>query len=197
MILIKEKRSRPSRRTAALTLLVAMLAGLLGLAASAVPASAHSGGRAVVLVRSLSVEPAGNAWQAKAVLTDSDSGSPIRGSKVTVSAAGTAAAKEVTMSQGTVPGFYEGTLSNAKPGSPLTITLKVRAVPGSEPVLPYDRKFEGVQLVAGEPLVLVSGGGGGGSNLPLIMGVAGAVLAVAMLYGLYSVRRRTAVPVKK
>lgn len=178
-------------RTAAFTLLLTMLAGLLGLAATA-PASAHSGGRAVVLLRSLAVEPAGNGWQVAAVLTDSDSGAPIRGPRVTAVVG--EPAKEITMNPDTAVARYVAPLPAAKPG-PFMLTLKVSSSPGSDPVAPFSKAFT-AELVSGETTTLVAGGGDSGSNLPLIMGVAAAVLVVALLYGLYSVRRRTAAPVR-
>jgi len=183
------------RRAGAFALLLTMLAGLVGLGTSA-PASAHSGGRAVVLIRSLVVEPAGSGWQVAAVLTDNDSGDPIRGPKVTALVGVAANAKEVVMNpdDGDVARFV-GALPAAKPG-PLVLALKVRTSPGSDPVAPFDSQPFTAQLVAGESVTLVAGGGDDGSNLPLIMGVAAAVLAVALLYGLYSVRRRTAAPVR-
>jgi hypothetical protein len=190
MFPVQDKRPRVHGRATVLAVLVAFLAGLFGLATAAGPAAAHSGGRAVVLVQHFTLDPAGDTWRANVVLTDNDSGSPIRGAKATVIVAG----KEVVLEHGETPGQYVGTLKGAKPG-PLSLELKVRAQPGAEPVLPADKKYD-VQLVAGESLVIADGGGGG-SNLPLIMGVAAAVLAVALLYGLYSVRRRTAVPVQK
>lgn len=176
-------------RSARLGVLIAVLVALLSPFAAG-PAAAHSGGRAVVLVRNFTVDPSGDSWQANVTLADNDSGSPIRGSRVSV-LQGT---KEIVLDHGATAGLYTGTIK-AKPG-PLSLALKVRAQPGAEPVLPFDGKWD-VQLVAGESVTVVKGGGGGGSNLPLIMGVAAAVLAVALLYGLYSVRRRTAVPVQK
>ncbi len=194
MIRISGDRTRSRGRTAALTALVTLLGGLLGLIASAVPAAAHSGGRAVVLVRSLSVEPSGDMWHARATLTDNDSGAPIRGSKVTAFVGDPATAKAISMAAGGVPGVFEGMLPSAKPG-PITLALKVRAVPGSEPVLPFDGQWN-ADLVAGQTAFLVAGSGeGGSSKMPMILGIVGGLMGVGLLYGLYSVRRRTAVPV--
>ncbi|MGQ0465560.1 MAG: hypothetical protein ACT4QG_09605 [Sporichthyaceae bacterium] len=188
------RHSQRVRRAGAMTMLLTMLAGLLGLAATA-PASAHSGGKAVVLIRSLVVEPAGSGWQVAAVLTDNDSGDVIRGPKVTALVGETGAAKEITMTPDSGLARFVAALPAAKPG-PLTLALKVRSSPGSDPVVPFNSQPFTAQLVSGESTTLVAGGGDGGSNLPLIMGVAAAVLAVSLLYGLYSVRRRTAVPVR-
>lgn len=188
------RHTKSMRRVGAFTMLLTLLAGLLGLAASA-PASAHSGGRAVVLVRSLVVEPVGSGWQVAAVLTDNDSGDPIRGPKVSVLVGETATAKEVTLKPDNTVARFVGALPAAKPG-PLTLELKVRSSPGSDPVAPFNEQYT-AQLVAGQTTTLVAGGADdGGSNPPLIMGVAAAVLAVALLYGLYSMRRRTPAPVR-
>ncbi|MGQ0845103.1 MAG: hypothetical protein ACT4QF_13325 [Sporichthyaceae bacterium] len=169
-----------------------LLALLAGFVASALPASAHSGGKAIVRVASLTLEPASTGWQASVRITDTDSGDPIRGSKVTLAMA-SAPAKEATLAEASTPGAYQGALASSTLGQ-AEVVLKVRAAPGADPVAPFNGTFP-VTLVSGETAVVVAGGEGGGSNLPLIMGVAAAVLAVALLYGLYSVRRRTAAPV--
>lgn len=185
------ERPRPGARVAVLTMLATVLTGLLGLGAMAGPAAAHSGGKAVVLVQNFTLDPAGESWQANVMLADLDSGSPILGAKTVVLLGG----EEIVLERGQAAGQYTGTLKGAKPG-PVVLELKVRAQPGAEPVLPANERYN-VELVAGESVVVAKNGGGGGSNLPLIMGVAAAVLAVALLYGLYSIRRRTAVPVQK
>ncbi|HEX3825738.1 MAG TPA: hypothetical protein VHV82_00570 [Sporichthyaceae bacterium] len=92
-----------------------------------------------------------------------------------------------------VVGDYQGTLSTAKPGLN-HLELKIQTTPGGDPVAPFDQAWD-VTLVAGRPLKVVGGDdGGGGSNLGLVLGVAGAVVGVALLYGLFAARRRTAVP---
>ncbi|MGQ0464954.1 MAG: hypothetical protein ACT4QG_06500 [Sporichthyaceae bacterium] len=173
-----------------LCLVLAFVAAALGLGAQT--AAAHSGGRAVVLVKELSFVPAGAAWQANVTLTDNDSGSPIQGPKVTALVG--SPAKEVTLKQGTAPGLYQGTVA-AKPGS-MTFALKVRATPGTEPVMPFDSTPWNVQLVAGETAIVVGGSDDGGGVMPIALSVAGALLGVGLLYGLYSTRRKTAVPAR-
>ena len=169
-------------------LTVALLLAFMGRCAAGPAARAQRRpGRGVV--RNFSVAPSGDSWQANVTLADNDSGSPIHGSKVVV-LNGT---KEITLEHGASAGLYT---ARSRPSPARSPGAEGAGVPGAEPVLPYDGKWD-VQLVAGESVTVVKGGGGGGSNLPLIMGVAAAVLAVALLYGLYSVRRRTAVPVQK
>jgi hypothetical protein len=213
------------RAAAGAAALVAAFATLTG--PSAGPVSAHSNGRAVVLVRQFTLQPSASGWVANVTLADFDSGSPIRDSKVIVvagdpAAAAAAPAPATTTTQtaaskttagkttktaaaapagpqptllapsATAIGQYAGQLS-AKPG-PAQVQLSVRTVPGEAPVAPFDKAWD-VTLVAGKPLAIVAGeSGGGGSNVGLIVGVAGGVVGVALLYGLFVVRRRTAVP---
>jgi hypothetical protein len=176
------------RLIGSLATVFAMLVALLGV--SGAPAQAHSAGKAVVLVRQFTLTPSANTWQASVTVADFDSGAPIRNSSV-VTVIG---AQKTTLAPTKVIGVYQGTIPNAKPG-PTNVELQIRTIPGSDPVQPYDKTWP-VNLVAGQPLQVVSGdsGGGGGSNIGLILGVAGGVLAVALLYGLFVIRRRTAVP---
>jgi hypothetical protein len=177
---------------------IALLAGLLALIAGvgtgAAPASAHSAGKAVVLVRDFTLNPApGGKWQATVAIADFDSGAPLQGTSVTVGLNGST--KFVQLQPTSLIGQYQGVVGKANAG-PNTFDLRVRTVPGSPPVQPYDHSFP-VTLVANTPLHVITaggGGGGGGSSLPLILSVAAVVLVGAMLYGLFSVRRRTAVP---
>ncbi|MGQ0843400.1 MAG: hypothetical protein ACT4QF_04635 [Sporichthyaceae bacterium] len=169
-----------------------MFGALSGLAIVG-PASAHSGGRAVVLVRSLAVEPAGSGWQVAAVLTDSDSGSPILGPRVSALVGeDPAKATEVVMNATGTAARFVASLPAVKPG-PLALALKVRSSPGADPVQPLNTRVFTTVLVSGTTATLVSGGGEeGGGSLPLIMGASGALLALALLYGLYSLRRPSA-----
>lgn len=78
---------------------------------------------------------------------------------------------------------------------PVHLELKVRMLPGAEPVAPYNEAWD-TTLVDGQPVRVASEtGAGGGSNMALIASVAVAVMLIAVLYGLFSLRRRTAVPV--
>jgi hypothetical protein len=197
------------------TLLAAVVA-LFGV--GGVPAAAHSNGRAIVLVREFTLTPAATGWDVDVVAADFDSGAPLRNTNVTVTGgepdaaapAAPAVAKTskasktvaapvaagpptVQLLPTTVVGDYQGLLSSAKPG-PNHLELKIKTTPGGDPVAPFDQTWD-VNLVAGQPLKLVGGdSGGGGSNLGLILGVAGGVVGVAVLYGLFAARRRTAVP---
>lgn len=182
------QRTHIARRTGALGSLAALLALLLGPLAAG-PASAHSGGRAVVLVRSLVVEPHGDAWHARALLTDNDSGSPIQGAKVTAAVGG---AKPVLLTSAGVAGQFEGVLPKVDAGM-MDLTLKVRAQPGAEPVLPFDGSWN-AQLVAGQPLTIVGNSGDGSGAMSVVLGTVGGAAALGLLYGLYRARRRTAVP---
>lgn len=176
-------------------LLVGMLALIAGIGPGTTPASAHSAGKAVVLVRDFTLAPAaGSKWQATVAIADFDSGAPLQGTSVTIGI-GNPATKFVLLSPTSLIGEYQAVVGKAAPG-PANFELRVRTVPGSPPVQPYDHTYP-VTLVAGTPAHVVAGaggGGGGGSSLPMILTVAAVVLVGAMLYGLFSVRRRTAVP---
>jgi hypothetical protein len=176
------------RSGGALAALLALIASLVGL--SGAPASAHNNGGATAVVRQFTLTPGATGWQANLTLADSDQGTPVRNSAVTLAAG---AAPSTMAPSATELGSYSGTLAGAKPG-PLHIDLKVRTIPGSDAVNPLNVGYD-VNLVSGAPLTIVSGGGGGGgSNVGLIVRVAAAVFVLALLYGLFAVRRRTAVP---
>lgn len=174
--------------------LAAVLAvGVAGLGPAAAPVAAHSGGKAVVLVADLTLTPAGDEWTASTTLVDGDSGSPIRGADVKALVG--KPAKSVTLEQGSTLGLYTGSVG-ALPAGPTHLELKVRTLPGSEAVVPYDSSWD-FTLTAGQPVQVASEtAGGGGSNVALILSVAGAVILLAVLYGLFSLRRRTAAPTK-
>lgn len=175
----------------AATLAVALAGGMVALVPIATPVAAHQGGKAVVLVRDLTIAPAGADWMAKAVLSDFDAGSPIQGADV--KATTSAPAKTYTLEPAGALGTYTARLDGVKPG-PTDITLRVRTIPGNEGFVPFNQTWP-IELVAGQPtLVASASGGGGGSNVGPIVGVSGAVLAIAMLYGLYALRRRSAAP---
>lgn len=181
------RRLRTSTRFRGPAALAALVIGCVGLVAP-MPAEAHSGGRAVVLVRSLALVPSGENWRADVVLSDNDSGDPIMGSKVT---ALVGSAKPVVLASGSTPGLFQAQLPAIEPGA-TTFELKVRSNPGTAPVQPFDQSWP-VQLVAGETATVV-GGSGGGSAVPVLASAGGGVLALGLLFGLYRARRRTAVP---
>ena len=174
---------------------MAALATLLSVIGVSTPASAHSGGKAVVLVRDFTFVPDGNAWEAKLRLADLDSGAAIVAADAKVSAG--SGAPVVLEPSGTEPGAYTAKLPKVAPGV-TDVRLVVRTAPGGVAVALFDRTYPGVTLVAGQEKVITAeaAGGGGGSNTGMIVGVAGAVLLVALLYGLFSVRRRGAVPAR-
>ena len=181
------------RGLAAVVVVLVTVMGALGLVAGS--AAAHSGGKAIPLVENLYVAPAGDAWKATAKLADFDGGGALIAADVKLSGGGLA--KPTAMVESSVPGTYELALAKAKPG-PIELTLDIRTLPGGPPVTTTVKTYSGT-LTAGQTLSLTtgkpsSGGGGGGSNTGLIAGVAGAVLLVAVLYGLFSVRKKTAVP---
>ncbi len=179
------------RAAAAALLLGGLVVGASAVGPTATPASAHSGGKAVVLVADLTLAPAGNAWTATTTLVDGDSGSPIRGADVKALLG--VPARTVTLAPGSSLGIYTASLG-ALPAGPTHLELKVRTLPGSEPVVPYDNAWD-FTLTAGQPLQVASEtAGGGGSNVALIFSVAGAVILLAVIYGLFSLRRRTAAP---
>jgi hypothetical protein len=177
------------RATAATVLAV----GLSALGPAATPVSAHSGGKAVVLVADLTLSPDGPGWKASTTLVDGDSGSPIRGA-VVKTLVGTPA-KSFDLAQGPTLGNYVGALG-AMPAGPTHLELRVQTLPGAAPVVPFDHSWD-FTLTAGQPYHVASeAGAGGGSNFALIASVAGAVILIALLYGLFSLRRRTAAPAK-
>ena len=167
---------------------------LAALGPAATPVSAHSGGQAVVLVADLTLTPSGKNWVASTTLVDGDSGSPIRG--VDVKALVGSPVKSVTLEQGSTLGSYTAPLGALSPG-PARIELKVRTLPGAETVVPYDKAWD-FTLTAGQPVLVASEtAGGGGSNVALMLSVTGAVILLALLYGLFSLRRRTEAPVQR
>ena len=167
--------------------------GLAALGPAAAPVAAHSGGKAVVLVADLTLTPAGKNWTASTTLVDGDSGSPIRGADVKALVG--SPVKTVTMEQGSTLGSYVAPLGALVAG-PTHLELKVRTLPGSEPVVPYDNAWD-FTLTAGQPVQVASEtADGGGGNMALILSVAGAVILLALLYGLFSLRRRTAAPIQ-
>lgn len=179
------------RGTAAGVLAVGLAVGLAALGPVATPVAAHSGGKAVVLVADLTLSPEGTGWTASTTLVDGDSGSPIRGADVKA-LLGTPA-KTIPLAAGPTLGNYIAALG-ALPAGPTHFELKVRTMPGAEPVVPYDEAWD-FTLVAGQPYQVASDtAGGGGSSVALIISVAGAVILIALLYGLFSLRRRTAAP---
>lgn len=192
---MRPEYSEAELRTLSVRAAVAVLAGLLGAAAlgpvAATPVQAHSGGNAVVLVADLTLTPVGDTWNATTTLVDSDSGSPLR--QVDVKAFVGTPVRTVTLAQGGSLGTYQGALGKI-PAGPAHVELQVRTLPGSEPVNPYSGSWD-VTLVAGQPVQVASeAAGGAGSNVALIVSVAAAVILIALLYGLFSLRRRSAVP---
>lgn len=181
-----------ARTVAALLALAAMLAGLLGV--GTVPAAAHSGGKAVVLVKDLTVAPSGKDWTATAVLVDYDSGDAITGGGVKLL---TGSPAKTSTLQESGPGVYTGTVDGAKEGQ-VTMGVQVRSLPGQVAVAPFNKEFS-FTLVSGQPTQVIQNApleDSGGSNMPLILGVVVAVLIAALLYGLFAIRRRTSVPVR-
>jgi hypothetical protein len=185
----------PGGLRAVFTAVMVAFAAVLALVGSSTPASAHSGGKAVVLVRSFTLTPSGDAWDARLQLADLDSGAAIiaADAKVTVGTAAQAALEPVAAE----PGVYTAKLTKLKAG-PADVRLVVRSAPGGVPVAVFDRTYPGTNLSTDAPTVVTAeaAGGGGGSNTGMIVGVAGAVLLVALLYGLFSMRRRGAVPAR-
>ncbi|HUR01543.1 MAG TPA: hypothetical protein VM347_03305 [Nonomuraea sp.] len=178
------------RGTAAALLAV----GLTALGPAATPVAAHSGGKAVVLVADLTLSPEGAGWKASTTLVDGDSGSPIRAADVKALVG--SPAKTVALAQGSTLGSFVAPVG-ALPAGPNHLELKVRTLPGADAVVPYDNSWD-FTLTAGQPVqVAAETGGGGGSNVALMLSVAGAVILIALLYGLFSLRRRTAAPTQK
>ena len=162
--------------------------GLAAVGPAAAPVSAHSGGKAVVLVADLTVSPEVSGWKASTTVVDGDSGEPLRG--VDVKALLGSPVRTGSLVQGSTLGNYVASLG-ALPAGPTHLELKVRTLPGAEPVVPYDNGWD-FTLTAGQPVEVASEtAGGGGSNVALVLSVAGAVILLAVLYGLFSLRRRT------
>ncbi|WP_245541672.1 hypothetical protein [Sporichthya polymorpha] len=162
--------------------------GLATLGPGAAPVSAHSGGKAVVLVADLTLSPEGSGWKASTTLVDGDSGEPLRG--IDIKALLGSPVKTVTLVQGSTLGNYVAPLG-ALPVGPTHLELKVRTLPGAEPVVPFDKGWD-FTLTAGQPVEVASETVGERSgNVALILSAAGAVILIALLYGLFSMRRRT------
>ncbi len=179
-------------RWGAAVALVAVALGAFGPAAT--PVAAHSGGKAVVLVADLTLTPSGKNWTATTTLVDGDSGSPIRGAAVKALVG--SPVKTVALEPGSALGNYTASLGALAAG-PARLELQVRTLPGSEAVVPYDKGWD-FTLTAGQPVQVASEtAGGGGSNIALMLSVAGAVILLALLYGLFSLRRRTAAPIQR
>jgi hypothetical protein len=185
-----EHRS-PRRKWTGGALALTVTAAPIGLVAGAAPASAHSAGKAVVLIRSLAIAPMGTGWHATATIADFDSGAPLQGTAVTALTGSTT--KPIPLAETATVGEYAAMLPGVKAG-PVRLELRVRTVPGSAPVQPYDKTFP-ITLVAGQTNQVVSAGGdgdGGGSGATPILATAGsAVVGGALLYGLFIRRRRT------
>lgn len=163
-----------------------LMVGLATLGPAAAPVSAHSGGKAVVLVADLTLSPEGSGWKASTTVADGDSGEPLRG--VDIKALLGSPVRNVSLTQGSTLGNYVASLGPLPPG-PTRLELKVRTLPGAEPVVPYDKGWD-FTLTAGQPVQVASEtAGGGGSSVALILSVAGAVILLALLYGLFSMRR--------
>jgi hypothetical protein len=169
---------------------VAALAVGLAVGPAAPPVSAHTGGKAVVVVADLTLSPEGDAWKASTTVVDGDSGEPLRG--VDVKAVLGSPVKTVTLAQGSRLGNYVASLGTL-PTGPTHLELKVRTLPGAEAVVPYDNGWD-FTLTAGQPVQVASESTGGGSSVALILSATGAVLLLALLYGLFSMRRRPAGP---
>lgn len=182
---------RTRSRVDVLAVLVALIAALF-VPLAATPAAADAGmGRAAMKVQSLVVEPHGEDWHARVTLINNNSGDRVRGAKVT---AAFGDGKPVTLSSADALGEFTGKLSGAESG-PVSLTLKVRPVPGADALLPFDGTWN-VQLAAGQPATVIGGGdGGGGSAMPAILGAVGGVAALGLLFWLYRARRGTSAPV--
>jgi hypothetical protein len=176
-----------TRVAGALVGVCAAFAAVVGVGGA--PASAHNNGGATPLIQLFTLTPAGSSWDATIRIVDSDLGTPVRGARV-FALHGTTPTE---LSPGSTPGSYQGAVAGVQPGAQ-TVGVKVQSQPSGDPVNPFKQTWN-VTLAAGQPLsVVAGGGGGGGSNIGMILGVAGAVVLVALLYGLFTVRRRTAVP---
>jgi len=175
-----------TRVAGALVAVGAVLAAVVGVGT---PASAHNNGGATPLIQAYTLTPAGNTWSANIQIVDSDLGTPVRGAKV-YALDGT---NKTQLAAGSIPGSYQGTVTGVRPGAQ-TVGVHVQSEPGNDPVNAFTKTWD-VTLAAGQPTsVVAGGGGGGGSHIGMILGVAGAVVLLALLYGLFTVRRRTAVP---
>lgn len=162
---------------------IAMTSVVLG--AVAVPASAHSGGKAVVLVRTFTIVPADTAWNAVVTLADLDSGAPLDGVDVKMLTGGATIPTTPTM----VSGEYMGVLPKIKPG-PLHLELKVATAPGGTQVEQFSKPYD-TELVAGQTTA-VSGGevSGGSDKTRTLAGVGAVALLVVLGVGLFGRRRR-------
>ncbi|WP_019873152.1 hypothetical protein [Sporichthya polymorpha] len=111
-----------------------LMVGLATLGPAAAPVSAHSGGKAVVLVADVTLSPEGSGWKASTTVADGDSGEPLRGVGHHKALLGSPV-RTVSLTQGSTLGNYVASLGPLPPG-PTHLELKVRTLPGAEPVIP-------------------------------------------------------------
>jgi MYXO-CTERM domain-containing protein len=167
-----------------------VIACLLALALPAVPAGAHSGGRAQLYVDSVHLEPQGAGWRADLVVRDADSGKPEPGVGVQLAVQG---AEAVTLTDPDGDGRYSALVPLT--AGPWSVTVKADEIPGGPRALPFSRTWPAT-LQAGQPLDLGasgsrSAGHGAGSHFPAVpLGLGLGLLAVVALL-VWRRRRRT------
>lgn len=121
---------------------IAVLCGLIGVAA-AVPAAAHSGGKAVAQVRELVLEPKSEgAWDAKVEVVDGDSGDPILGINLQLEGSSNngKSFESVRLKPTGEDGWYGGVVA-AAPGE-WSITVTGKQTPGGEAVRAFSDTHE-------------------------------------------------------
>lgn len=183
----------------------AAVAAALLVLASATPAVAHHGyaGPVRLYLQDINVEPQAEGWILHAALNDSGNGRPARGFVVHANGTGPAGAVfgPVTLADGDADGRYESALGPLPTGD-WSLTLDVTDAPGSEErAIPIKRSWP-VTLRPGEaldvlgPLPAPAGdsSSGSGSAVPLVLGVAAGLAALAVAGRQLARRRSPAIP---
>lgn len=152
--------------------------------------AAHSGGKAIPLVREFTLTPSTSGWDATLTVVDFDGGEVLEAIAVQLKGAGMT--KFTPMVESETAGTYQLALPKAKPG-PVKLDLQMRTLPGGTEITNLNETYERT-LVADKPLHVVGsapqGESGGGSNAGMIVGGAGALLIVAVICTMLAVRSR-------
>lgn len=169
--------------------LLTLVAGLVvALGATALPASAHSGGKAQLFVRRLSAQPSATAgsYDITVEMIDRDSGEPMSGYSVSVEGSnGDGASIPPTATVPATGGKYTATVP-ATAGD-WTLTIRGAGAPGVGEAVPLDvtRRIsftDSAASVGSEAAGAADDDGGGGGG-----GAAGAIIAVVAALALLGV----------
>lgn len=172
---------------------------------SAAPAHAHHGyaGPVRLYLQDVNVEPAADGWVLRAALNDSGNGRPAPGFVVHATGTGPAGAVlgPVTLTDGDADGRYESVLGPL-PSGDWSLTLDVTDAPGNEErAVPLKRSWpvtlrsgEAVDVLGHLPAPAGDSSSGSGSAIPMMLGVAAGLAALAVAGRQVARRRSPAVP---